>query len=81
MGIPVLFYGPDGEARRFLSKSGMGWSVMGGDKASLEKLILSLADDELQMSDQAHKSLNFAKNFSREKQAEELLTHLKLLNK
>lgn len=81
MGIPVLFYGPDGEARRFLSQSDMGWTIMGGDKVSLEKLVLRLSNDKLQMSDHAQKSLKFAKIFTREKQAEELLTHLKLFNK
>jgi len=80
MGIPVLLYGPGGEAQRFLSQSNTGWSIIGGDKVSLEKLVLSLSNDKQQMSDQAEKSLQFAKNFSREKQAEELLIHLKSFN-
>lgn len=81
MGIPVLLYGPDGEARRFLSQSNTGWFITGGDKVSLETLLLSLSNNKQQMSAQAEKSLKFTKNFSREKQAEELLTHLKLFNK
>lgn len=81
MGIPVLLYAPDGEARRFLSQSNTGWFVTGGDKVNLEKLVLSLSTEKQSMLDQSEKSLQFAKNFSREKQAQELLTHLIALNK
>lgn len=81
MGLPTLLYGPNGEARRFLSQSNIGWFIPGGDKESLEKLFLSLSTDKQQMLDQSEKALKFAKNFSREKQAEELLTHLLSYNK
>jgi colanic acid biosynthesis glycosyl transferase WcaI len=80
MGIPILLYGPDGEARKFLSQSDSGWYMNSSDKKNLEHLLLSLSTNKQELLDHGAKAFKFAKNFSREKQAEELLTHLKSIN-
>lgn len=80
MGLPILLYGPDGEARKFLSQSDSGWYMNSSDKKNLEHLLLSLSTNKQELLDHGAKAFKFAKNFSREKQAEELLTHLKSIN-
>jgi len=80
MGIPILLYGPDGEARKFLSQSDSGWYINSSDKKNLEHLLLSLSTNKQELLDQGAKAYKFAKNFSREKQAEELLIHLRSIN-
>lgn len=79
MGIPILLYGPDGEARKFLSQSDSGWYTNGSE--NLKHLLLSLSANKQELLDQGAKALKFAKNFSREKQAKELLIHFKSINK
>jgi colanic acid biosynthesis glycosyl transferase WcaI len=79
MGIPLLLYGPDGEARKFLTQSDSGWHLNTGDTENLKKLILNLSTNKQTLLDQATKAFKFAKNFSREKQAEKLLIHFKSL--
>ncbi|KAF5292161.1 hypothetical protein FQR65_LT11259 [Abscondita terminalis] len=37
MGIPIVLYAPDGEARKFLVETQTGWYVPVGDLAALEK--------------------------------------------
>lgn len=80
MGIPILLYGPDGEARKFLSQSESGWYMNSSDKKNLEHLLLNLSTNKQELLDQGAKACKFAKNFSREKQAEELLIHLRSIN-
>lgn len=80
MGIPILLYGPDGEARKFLSQSDSGWYMNSSDKKNLEHLLLSLSTNKQELLEHGAKAFKFAKNFSREKQAEELLIHLRSIN-
>lgn len=76
MGISILLYGADGEARRFLAQSDSGWYITSGNKKDLTDLLLNLSTNKQQIAEQASKVINFAKKFSREKQAENLLIHL-----
>ena len=79
MGIPVILYAPDGEARRFLSRSRSGWFVPAGDQIGLGRLLLELEANRQLVLHERHNTVEFAKKFTRERQAQELLEHLMLI--
>lgn len=76
MGIPVILFAPTGEAQRFLQMSQTGWFIDVLDIKGLEHLIRHLAENPAIVSMHKNKAANFAKKFSREKQAEKILEHL-----
>lgn len=80
-GIPILLYGPDGEARRFLAQSDSGWYIPSGYKKELTELIIKLSGNQQSLIEQKEKVIKFSKKFSREKQAKNLLTHLESIIK
>lgn len=80
MGIPVLLYAPDGEAKAFLAQSHTGWSVLAGDQVALEEMLLQLATNKHLVFGQRSQTVAFAQQFTREEQAQKLLEHLALLS-
>ena len=80
MGIPVLLYAPDGEAKTFLAQSHTGWSVRAGDEVALEEMLLYLAANKHLVFEQRSQAVAFAQQFTREEQAQKLLEHLTLLS-
>ncbi len=81
MGIPVLLYAPDGAAKKFLDQSQAGWYIPAGDVAALENLIIQLSSNDALLADKKDKAVAFAKNFTREQQANDLFTHLTTLER
>lgn len=78
MGIPVILYAPDGEARRFLGELDAGWYVPVGDTQSLAKLIMKLAQDPLLVAAQRQKATEIASKYSREEQAKKIIEKIAL---
>lgn len=79
MGIPVILYAPDGEAKKVLQKSGTGWSIQAGDMVGLESLLLELtANKELILKQQAQVT-EFTQQYTREKQSTQLLERLRTI--
>lgn len=77
MGIPIVLYAPEGEAKKFLAETQAGWYVPVGDLIALEKRCVELFMQNTLISHKKKQALNVASQFTREQQAADLLAHLK----
>ncbi|MFZ0219281.1 MAG: glycosyltransferase family 4 protein [Candidatus Aquirickettsiella sp.] len=79
MGIPIVLYAPDGEAKKFLAETQAGWYVSVGDLAALKKQCVELLTQNELMSDKKKRTFSVASQFTREQQANDLLAHLETI--
>lgn len=75
MGIPIILYAPEGEAKNFLAETQTGWYIPVGDLSALQKQCIALFRQNKLILDKKKQALNVANQFSREKQADNLLGH------
>lgn len=79
MGIPIILYAPEGEAKKFLDETQVGWHVPVGDLAALQKRCVEVFTYKKLISDKKKLAINVANQFTRERQAKDLLAHLKTI--
>lgn len=79
MGIPIVLYAPEGEAKEFLAETETGWYVPVGDLIALEKQCIELLTQNELISAKRKQTLIVASQFTREQQANDLLAHLKTI--
>lgn len=77
-GLPLLLAAPEGEATRIVAGTGAGVCVAPGDPAALADAVARLADDATTRAAMAKKGLAAAPQFSRERQARDMLGVLEL---
>jgi len=73
MGLPILLVAPSGEASRVIEETGAGVVVPAGEPAALANAIRRLKDDPGLRERLARASLSAAPNYSRRRQAEDMM--------
>lgn len=79
MGIPSILYAPEGEAKKFLAETQIGWYIPVGNLDALEKQCIALLTHHQLISDKKKQVTRVAKRFTRKQQADDLLAHLETI--